>query len=235
MLYQHITVWGAWAASGVCRGLSWHIPRGSCPLMIGDFMPCFHRALRFQPFEEHFAVIWFWLNSCLKNKSILPPPTLPGSRSHCLATHGWFELILLQFAAETAEDFRELLGQRSEQSTKSILLVPSFICSCFCRGINSLSYISINCSFCSSFSDAAVMSPPFHTEKAAAINQVAKPRELQVGSRHCSAWIAAIQVKLLCSSQGLVFFFLYYYHHIMLWNSIFCIFFSSAWILDLCE
>lgn len=156
-------------------------------------MPCFQRALRFQPFEEHFAVIRFWLNSSLKNKSILPPLTLPGSRSPCLTTHGWFELVLLQVAAEIAENFKPLLelNGRMQQSTKSTQLLPSFLFALVSAEestLQSLSYIPINSSFCSSFSDAAVMSLSFYTEKAAAaMNQVAKTHELPVGSRHCFA------------------------------------------------
>lgn len=44
-----------------------------------------------------------------------------------MATHGWFELILLQFAAEIAEDFRALLGLRAAWENATVNQIHSAV------------------------------------------------------------------------------------------------------------
>lgn len=136
-----------------------------------------------------------------------PPPTLLGRRSHGLAMHKWFELILSQVIAEIAEDSTALAGLGAEwqkvrvnwlHNAVSIIFVglvspePSTVCW-------SISVFYLTAASASrSQEDPAETSPSLSIGKAVTINTTAKASELWVGCRQCSL-TAAIQVKLLHS------------------------------------
>lgn len=79
-------------------------------------MPRFQRALTFQPFEECFAVIRWWLNPGLKNESLSSHfPCCLGEGVTAWPRTGGSELILSQVVAEISEDLTAIAGLGAEQ------------------------------------------------------------------------------------------------------------------------
>lgn len=159
-------------------------PMESAFWWLGICMPCFQGALTFQPFEERFAVIQFWLNPGLKNESLLPSSHI-GWEKESQPGHVW--VVWAHFVASCSINcwgFNSTCRSGSwtaegkSQRTPPCCCHPS-CCSCFSRAANSLSYILFNSSFCTSFrgrqSREESLSLPW---KAAAMNLTAKGSEL---------------------------------------------------------